>query len=42
MRSKLLHQELEVWLQERSLALIDGRVVDPLDYHPRYDRNSDS
>ena len=42
MRSKLLHQEFEAWLQERSLALIDGRVVDPLDYHPRYDRNSDS
>ena len=34
MRDRLLHQELEDWLQHRSLALIEGRVVDPLHYHP--------
>tara|TARA_Y100001954_G_scaffold91506_1_gene100198 strand:- start:21832 stop:22617 length:786 start_codon:yes stop_codon:yes gene_type:complete len=41
MRHQLIHQELELWLQDRSTALIEGRLVDPLDYHPRYDRNSD-
>ena len=42
MRERLLMQELDTWLEQRSLALIEGRPVDPLDYHPSYDRNSDA
>ena len=41
MRERLLMQELDTWLEQRSLALIEGRPVDPLDYHPSHDRNSD-
>lgn len=40
MRHRLLFDELEAWLQERSLALIDGRALDPLDYHPCHERDS--
>lgn len=42
MRERLLMQELDNWLEQRSLALIEGHPVDPLDYHPSHDRNSDT
>lgn len=42
MRERLLMQELDTWLEQRTLALIEGRPVDPLDYHPHHERNSHS
>ena len=33
----LLQHELDIWIKERCLSLIEGAAVDPLDYHPTHD-----